>query len=134
MAKTSLNVALALVHRDGAWLVARRQHDAHLGGLWEFPGGKCLPNEAPAAAAVRELYEECGVCATPRSVLRPVRWEYADRVVHLTPVLCCWRAGEPQALASQACRWVSDRELDALEMPAVNVEIIRAARAAEARR
>ncbi|MFM7133206.1 MAG: NUDIX domain-containing protein [Planctomycetota bacterium] len=42
-------------------LVARRHAGAVRGGLWEYPGGKIEPGEAPAAAAVRELREETGV-------------------------------------------------------------------------
>lgn len=133
MKKPTYNVALALVRNDGQWLVARRPRSVHLGGLWEFPGGKCHASETPAQAALRELLEECGVQAEVRYVLDTVPFEYEDRIVHLTPVLCRWLAGRPQALASEACRWVSDAELDGLDMPAVNAGIIRAARAAVAR-
>lgn len=133
MSKPTYQVALALVRRPGEWLVALRHRAAHLGGLWEFPGGKCLANEAPTQAALRELHEECAVQAEPQCVLDVVTCEYEDRIVHLTPVLCRWLAGQPQALASEMCRWVSDAELEDLEMPAVNAGIIRAARAAEER-
>jgi len=125
--KPTLHVGLALVHRDGQWLVAQRHHDAHLGGLWEFPGGKLLPEETPKQGALRELQEECGVDARPLRVLATVRCEYDDRIVHLTPVVCEWVAGEAQPLASVACQWVPSAELTALEMPAVNAGIIRAA-------
>ena len=35
-----VEVAAGLVFRDGKLLIARRLPEAHLGGLWEFPGGK----------------------------------------------------------------------------------------------
>lgn len=120
-------IALALVHRDDHWLVAQRRNDAHLAGLWEFPGGKIELHETATHAALRELYEECAVRAKAERVLDAVTCEYDDRSVCLTPVICRWDSGEPQALGNQRCRWVSGAELQLLEMPAGNAAIVRAA-------
>ena len=130
MSKPVIDVAVALVHRDARWLVARRHPDTHLGGLWEFPGGKCQPDERPAAAAIRELHEECGIHAMVERTLEPILHEYPDRYVNITPVLCCWQAGEAQSLGNEAIRWVSLGELRRLEMPPVNADIVRQLKAA----
>ena len=127
MPKPTLDVALALVQRGEQWLVAKRKRAAHLGGLWEFPGGKQQRDETATAAALRELSEECGVDATPLRVLNVVRYEYEDRIVRITPVVCAWIAGEAQPLAADECRWVTVDELRRLAMPEVNAGIIRAA-------
>jgi mutator protein MutT len=127
MSKITQQIALALVHRADRWLVAQRREDAHLGGMWEFPGGKQQHDETATQAALRELYEECAVRAKPEHVLDAVTCEYDDRIVHLTPVICSWCSGEPQPLGSQRCRWVSGAELLILEMPAINAAIVRAA-------
>src|ERR1043166_9155825 len=42
--KDTVDVAAALVFRDGKLLVTKRHDDVHLGGFWEFPGGKREPN------------------------------------------------------------------------------------------
>jgi mutator protein MutT len=125
MSKPRYEVALALLHRDARWLIARRHHSAHLGGLWEFPGGECEPGEHTTTAAIRELREECGVQAVAERALQPVFHEYPDRCVNLTPVICRWLSGEAQPLGSEDCRWVALGELRRLEMPPVNAEIIR---------
>jgi 8-oxo-dGTP diphosphatase len=118
-------VALALVHRHGTWLVALRFSHAHLGGLWEFPGGKLLAGETPQDAAIRELREECGVDAVARRVLAAHTVEYADRTVVLTPVVCDYVGGEARSLGNAAVRWVRATELNALPMPAANAALIR---------
>jgi 8-oxo-dGTP diphosphatase len=125
VSKPLVEVAIALVCRGTRWLVAKRRADTHLGGFWEFPGGKRKPNEPPAAAAIRELHEECGVDAVAERVLQPVDWEYPDRYVSITAVLCRWRDGEAQPLGCEACRWVSLTELRELDMPPLNAAIIR---------
>jgi mutator protein MutT len=119
------DIALALVHQGDRWLVAKRKHDTHLGGLWEFPGGKRYAHETHGEAALRELREECAVDAEVERVLPRLAYDYDDRTVHLTPVICRWRRGEPRALASDACRWATVDELSQLPMPHVNATIIQ---------
>ncbi|HMQ15818.1 MAG TPA: (deoxy)nucleoside triphosphate pyrophosphohydrolase [Phycisphaerae bacterium] len=122
--RPELRVAVALVRRDGRWLVARRRAGAHLGGLWEFPGGKCETDETVESAALRELSEECAVAAEPQRTLRPLRYEYPERIVHLHAVVCRWLSGEPRPLGCDECRWVTTAELAALDMPVANAEIL----------
>ena len=38
-------VTAAVVRRRHEFLVTRRPSGVHLGGFWEFPGGKCEPCE-----------------------------------------------------------------------------------------
>ena len=117
-------IGLACVHRGGLWLVARRPAHVHLGGLWEFPGGKCESGESPREAALRELHEECGVNAHAERILPVVTQTYPERVVHLTPVICDWRDGEPAPHEAEECRWVTLEQMRTLEMPAANAEVL----------
>ncbi|MCG3127690.1 MAG: 8-oxo-dGTP diphosphatase [Phycisphaerae bacterium] len=119
-----IDVAIALVRRGELWLVALRHPHAHLGNQWEFPGGKREPGESPEETALRELREECGVLAAVERELQPRTWDYGDRIVRLTPVLCRWVEGEGRALGCAECRWISAAELRSLPMPEVNRSII----------
>ena len=119
-----LRVALALVHQQAVWLVARRPDDAHLGGLWEFPGGKIERNESAREAALRELREECAVGADVELEGEPLTWQYADRTVELHPVFCRWRRGRLTPSDGHLRRWVTVTELEQLDMPPANREII----------
>src|SRR5580765_7280877 len=56
-----IDVSAGLVFRAGKLLITKRHDDAHLGGLWEFPGGKREPDESFEACLVRELREELGI-------------------------------------------------------------------------
>ena len=47
-----------VARRDGKVLVMHRLPGGSVGGLWEFPGGKCEPGESPEEALVREWLEE----------------------------------------------------------------------------
>ncbi|MGD8454160.1 MAG: NUDIX domain-containing protein [Phycisphaerae bacterium] len=124
MSKPIHRIAVALVHRDGRWLVAKRPSHVHLPSVWEYPGGKIEAGEEAARAAEREVLEETGVHVTVERVLPPLTHDYDDRIVELTPVICRWQAGEAQPLASDECRWVTVSELRTLEMPPANEQIL----------
>ncbi|MEQ9244736.1 MAG: NUDIX domain-containing protein, partial [Nitratireductor sp.] len=46
--------ACALVDIEGRVLLAQRPDGKSMAGLWEFPGGKVEPGEAPEVALIRE--------------------------------------------------------------------------------
>ena len=52
--------AAALVVQDGRLLLLQRGHEPFK-GLWNIPAGYVEANEAPARAAERETFEECGL-------------------------------------------------------------------------
>jgi 8-oxo-dGTP diphosphatase len=54
-------VTAAVIEEGGRVLIARRKAADRFGGLWEFPGGKLEPGEAPEAGLRREILEELGV-------------------------------------------------------------------------
>ena len=53
-----IQVACALIWRNGQIVLSKRHAAAHQGGLWEFPGGKFEANENPIHCLQRELEEE----------------------------------------------------------------------------
>jgi mutator protein MutT len=121
---TEIEVAIALVWRGERVLVTKRLEGAHLGGLWEFPGGKLRLEESPDAAAVREVLEETGVLARARGCRAPIDWRYPERTVRLHPVDCDWVKGEGATRGVAALRWATLTELRELEFPAANATLI----------
>jgi mutator protein MutT len=121
---TTVVVAAAVIERDGRLLVTRRAAGTHLEGLWEFPGGKCEASESLRDCLVRELREELSVEVNVGQELLRTTHVYPDRAVELH-FLKCRLLGEPEALLGQEMRWVSRRELSALQFPPADAELIR---------
>lgn len=52
---------VGIVRKDGKFLLGLRVPGGDVGGLWEFPGGKCEEGETHQEALVREYGEELAV-------------------------------------------------------------------------
>ncbi len=117
MASRAIDVVAALVWREGRLLVTQRLQGSHLGGLWEFPGGKIEPGEEPDAALVREVREELAIEIAVGPLREEVVHAYPEKTVRLRFFDCSWIAGEARHLAVADHRWVARDELAGLEFP-----------------
>jgi A/G-specific adenine glycosylase len=116
---------------DGArehLLIAQRPEDKMLGGLWEFPGGKCEPGESLAECLQRELREELAIEVEVGEELVVVEHGYTHFSITLHALHCTHIAGEPTPLGVAACRWVTLDDLDAFPWPRTDLQIIEALR------
>jgi mutator protein MutT len=123
-----IEVAAGLVFRAGRLLLTQRRRGDHLGGLWEFPGGKRMSEETFEACLRRELKEELDVEVEVGDLVETVRHAYPDRRVLLKFYVCRILEGEPRALACAALAWIQDSELVDYSFPeadAVLVERLR---------
>ncbi len=110
-------VAAVIFDDEGRVLLARRPKGKHMGGLWEFPGGKVGDEESPAGALEREIREELGV---EIEVGEPLTF-----AVHCEPaleiLLLFYRAvitsGTPVGLEGQELAWAAISDLYGYEMP-----------------
>lgn len=87
-----MNVAAAVIEKDGRLLCARRGHGDGT-GRWEFPGGSIEENETAGEAAEREIREEMDARITAGPEIA---------VVHLTD------SSHDLTVHFLACRPVSD--------------------------
>ena len=124
--KSPLLVVCALIERDGHVLMAQRPAHKHLGGKWEFPGGKIEPGETAEAALHRELQEELGSTVEILRPLAPHTHAYATVTVQLIPFVVRLTAGSPapQTHEHAALQWVPAGELLTLDLPEADVPII----------
>jgi mutator protein MutT len=116
----SVEVSAALIFRSGKLLITRRHADAHLGGLWEFPGGKREPDETFEQCLVREIREELGVEISVGKLFVSVSHAYPEKTVHLKFFVCRLERGEPQLLGCEALKWVVKSELEDYKFPAAD--------------
>ncbi len=121
-----LVVAVALVDGDGRVLLAQRPAGKMMAGLWEFPGGKVQPGEAPEAALIRELKEELGIDVS-EACLAPLTFasHRYERFHLLMPLYVCRRwNGDVAAREGQALAWVRPLKLDQYAMPPADKPLI----------
>lgn len=121
-------LAGALCDREGRVLLAERPAGKHLAGMWEFPGGKREPGEAPLAALARELEEELGIMLVEATPLIRVPWCYHERTL-LLDAWCVtqWR-GEPRSLEGQGLQWSLPMRADPATLAPADRAILQALR------
>jgi mutator protein MutT len=124
-----IQVAAGLILREGRYLIARRKADTHLGGLWEFPGGKREEGESLEACLRRELREELGIDVTAPVHFRMIRHKYREKTVELHFFRCMIIRGEAKALECEEFRWVSPGELPDYEFPPADRPLLEALQA-----
>jgi mutator protein MutT len=124
-------VAAAVTDGAGRVLIAQRPPGKHLAGGWEFPGGKLERGEDRRAGLARELHEELGITiSTPRPLIR-VRHTYDFGGVLIDMWVVRRYRGEPSGLDGQALRWVSQEQLEAVELLPADGPIVAALRLPE---
>jgi len=121
-----LDVCVAVVREGGRVLVRRRGPGEHLGGAWEFPGGKRRRGERGRACAERETREETGLRVRAGAEIARVRHDYPGRKVRLRFFACAPAGGRLRR--SPALRWVTPSALRRMRIPAANRGVVAALR------
>jgi A/G-specific adenine glycosylase len=106
--------AALLQDGEGRLLIAQRPAQGLLGGLWEFPAGRCEPGETLPACLARALREKLAIDVAPGgervavkhgfSHFRMTLHVFAAHIVSGTPT--------PQDGAYSDIRWVAPGELE----------------------
>ena len=125
-----IEVSAGLIFRSGKLLITQRHADAHLGGLWEFPGGKRHEGETFEDCLRRELREELGIEVEIRELLEEITHHYPEKSVHLKFFRCDWLRNEPRALGCSAFAWIELQQLDQYAFPEADARLLEKLRAA----
>lgn len=128
----TVEVAAGLIVRHGRLLIARRYPGSHLGGLWEFPGGKREKGETFEEALVRELQEELDVTVSVGEMIEAVEHTYPDKTVRIRFFRCRIRSGEPRPVGCHGLKWIPRSALGEQRFPEADEHLLeRLAREAE---
>lgn len=125
-----VHVAVGVIkNANGHILIAKRPDHAHMGGRWEFPGGKVERGESLREALARELKEELGISFTPATQVSPlitIRHRYPEKTVLLDVHMVECFSGEPRGEEGQPVRWVPVAQLNSYTFPDANYPILNA--------
>lgn len=119
-----VEVSAGLVFRGGKLLITQRRPGDHLGGFWEFPGGKREPGETFEACLVRELREELGIETRIVAHLDSIIHEYPEKTVRLEFFKCSWLRDEPRPLGCHDFAWVEAGELVHYSFPPADAQLL----------
>jgi 8-oxo-dGTP diphosphatase len=107
-------------------LIAKRPDHQHLGGLWEFPGGKVEADECAFKALIREFKEEVGIVIKQADSFMEIYHQYPDKNVFLD----IWISrhfdydGNALGVEGQEVKWIAVTNLHKYTFPEANQLII----------
>jgi len=118
---TSLTVVAAVIRdADDRVLLTKRPQKSHMGGLWEFPGGKVKQNEAAEQACLREIKEEANLTVEIVSHLTRVKHAYTHFRIVMDVFCCRYIAGQVKLNGAVAYQWIMLKEIDRYAFPRAN--------------
>ncbi len=123
------DIGVGLIWHHERLLIARRPPKGLLGGLWEFPGGKCEQGESLPECVLREIREELNIEVEVGQPMTVVKHAYTHFRVTLHFFHCQYLSGEVYAINHTAWKWVSAQELPDYAFPAANHAVIAALQA-----
>jgi 8-oxo-dGTP diphosphatase len=101
-----ITVTAAVIQKDNRLFAARRKAGLHLGGLWEFPGGKLEKGESPRECLARELAEEFGIEAHVGRLLGENIHDYGEKIIKLKAYHVTHIGGEFHLREHDELRWL----------------------------
>ena len=122
--KPHVNVAAGIIWKVSELLISKRPQESHLGGLWEFPGGKLKEGESLEECLRREILEELGLCVHVSAAVLSVDHEYTHKTVSLHFFDCIWKDGEPRALGCEEFRWIEPACISAFKFPPPDIQMV----------
>ena len=122
--KPHLQVAAALIWRDGKLLITSRPKGRHLAGFWEFPGGEQEEGETLRSCLEREIKEELGIEIKAGKRLLSIQHEYETKCITLHVFHCSGLKGRPAAQEGQEAKWVRPDELPNYKFPPPDLKVI----------
>lgn len=120
-----IEVAAAIIQKEGKILICRRGEGGSCAYLWEFPGGKRETGETLEACAIRECREELDLEIRITGRVGEAVHKYPDREVSLTFFLAECTGGSLHNFVHEQVNWVRPGELTNYDFCPADEEMIR---------
>jgi len=117
-------VVVGIVWNGERFLIQRRPPKGHLGGLWEFPGGKVEEKEAIPKALSREISEETGLNIKPGRVIGKVEHAYTHFSISLHAFHCSLNGYSAPSKVEDHC-WITPRQIIDYPFPKANHKLFK---------
>jgi len=114
-------VVAGIIWRDDKFFIQKRDENAMLGGLWEFPGGKVENGESLKKALSREIEEECSIIPLIKNKVGFVEHSYS----HFSISFHCFHCIENEESVIEPSRgaWITLNEIESFTFPKANHKI-----------
>lgn len=128
MQKPLVKVVAALIfNNEGRLLITQRNANTHLGGLWEFPGGRLETGETHQQALAREIKEEVDLNIEVLSFFWQEKEEYESRIIDISFYKC--RMDPPRQRVSPKdvadYRWIQLKKIDEYTFPKADQKLVK---------
>jgi mutator protein MutT len=118
-------IVAALFRKNGKYLLARRKPHKHLGGLWEFPGGKVNEGESEREAMRRQIKEEMGINAVVGDLIAQSTYQYCDMPLLRIRLYDCKSEDKTFSLSDHdAAKWVSLNEIQDIPLSPADKSLV----------
>lgn len=117
-------VVLVLQNEQNDVLLTQRRKNVHLGGYWEFPGGKIETDETPDEALCREIKEELAYTPQHPHFLQHIEFDYDTFSVRLHVYREQAKQPNVSGNENQAWQWCPLHKLNQMQLPPANQAIV----------
>ena len=107
----SIKVVCGIIYKEGKVFICRRRPEKHLGGYWEFPGGKMEPNEDEKDSLSRELKEELDMEVQIMDYFATSNYSYESITIELIAYICDLVHYASKLTDHDKFEWVNPNEL-----------------------
>lgn len=119
-----IDVVAGIIWKNGKILLARRGKHKHLGGKWEFPGGKIEQGELAETALERELKEELGILTETQDFFHTNIHQYSSVIIKLNAYNSAYISGDIKLIDHDRVEWVNVSELLAYDFAEADLPFV----------
>lgn len=117
-----IEAVIGIIWKNDRFLIQKRPSTGLFADLWEFPGGKRLPDESLRQALRRELKEELDTTVTSEKYLTCVHHSYTQFQVTLHAFEC--GLDKLPGVNEETLRWVTLRGIQKYPLPSGSAKIV----------